>query len=147
MLGVFLHHSLRVEDRRDAANRFAHQLQPGERQFAVRFRVIKRNDLVLEQLVKTGRVDFVLEFGCAVVDLRANGPAVVAVVAFAPPAIEHAQINPAIRCAFHSARAARFQRTQRMVQPKIDSLHEPARDVAVVVLDETRPDSRIRLRG
>ena len=109
LLGVFLHHPLRVEDRRDAADRFAHQLQPGEGKFAVRFRVIERNDLVLEQLIKTARVHFVLKFGGAIVDLGADGPAVVAVVTFAPPAIEHAQIDSAIRRRFHSAGAARFQ--------------------------------------
>ena len=134
LLGIFLHHALRVEHGRDATDGFAHQLQPGEGKFAVRFRVIKRNDLVLEQLIQTAGVHFILKFSGAIVDLGANRPAVAAVVAFAPPAIEHAQVNPAVRRRFHSAGAACFQRSQRMVQPKIDPLHEPACDVAVVVL-------------
>src|SRR5438477_10757203 len=48
LLSVFLHHALRVEDRRDAANRFAHQLQPGKGKFAVRLGVVKRDEWVLE---------------------------------------------------------------------------------------------------
>ena len=135
-LGVFFHHPLRVEHRRDAANRFAHQLQPGEGKFAVRLRVIERDDLVLEQLIKTARVHFVLKFDCAIVDFGADRPAVVAVVTFAPPAVEHAQIDPAIGRRFHSACPACFQWPKRMVQPKIDPLDKTARDVAIVVFQE-----------
>src|SRR4029077_6219832 len=64
---------------------------------------------------------------------------VVAIKAFVPPAIEHAEINSAVRRAFHSAGAARFHRPERIVQPKIDTLHESARDVAVVVLEKHGP--------
>jgi hypothetical protein len=95
-LGIFLHHSLGVEHGRDAANRFTHQLQPGKGKFAVRLRVIERDDLVLKQLIKTARVHFVLKFACAIIDLCTDRPAVVAVVALTPPAVEHAQIDPAI---------------------------------------------------
>src|SRR5437762_7736635 len=100
---MFLYHSLRVEHRRDAANRFAHQLQPGERKLAVRFRVIKGNDLILEQLVKTAGVHLLLKFRAAVIDLSANGPSIATVVAFPPPAIEHAQVNSAVRSEEHTS--------------------------------------------
>ena len=135
-LGVFFHHPVGVEDRRDAADRFAHQLEPGERQFAIGLRVVERDDLVLEQLIKAAGVDFALELDGPILDFRADRPAVVAVVAFAPPAIEHAQIQPAVRRQFHSARAAGFQRTQRIVQPKIDALNQAARNVGIVIFDE-----------
>ena len=80
-----------------------------------------------------------MEIDYAAGDLGANRPTIVAIVTFAPPAIEHAQIQAAVWRQFHSARAARFQRTQRIVQPKIDALHEPSRDVGVVVLHENHP--------
>src|SRR5437016_9875935 len=41
---------------------------------------------------------------------------------FMPPAVENTEIDSAVRRAFHSARAARFHRPQRSVQPKIDTL-------------------------
>ncbi len=135
-LRIFFHHPVRVESRRDAANCFAHQLQPGEGKFAIRFRVIKWDDLIFEQLIKTARIHFVLKLDRAVVDLGANRPAVVAVITFAPPAIEGAEVDPGVRRQFHSARAARFQRAKRMVEPQIDTLHETAGDVTVVVFDE-----------
>src|SRR5207249_6201455 len=70
--------------------------------------------------IKTARVHFILKFRGAIVDLSANGPAIAAVVPFAPPAIEDAQIDSAIRRSLHSTGSARLERTQRMVQPKID---------------------------
>src|SRR6266478_4107875 len=111
-------------------------MQPGEGKFTVGLGVIERNDLVLEQLIKTARVSFVLKFNRAIINLGPNRPAVVAVVSFTPPAIEHAEIDPAIWRRFHSAGPACFQRTKRMVQPKIDTLHETARDVAVVIFQK-----------
>ena len=89
-LGVFFHHAMGVENRCDAADRFAHQLQPGKGKFAVGFCVVERNDLVFEQLIETAGIDLALEFNRAILDLRPDGPSLVAVVAFAPPAIEDA---------------------------------------------------------
>src|SRR5207245_11208145 len=45
-LGVFLDHAMSIENGRDAADRFAHALEPGEGTFAVGLGVIKRDDLV-----------------------------------------------------------------------------------------------------
>src|SRR5262249_4803543 len=106
---------------------------------AVRFRVIKRYDLILEQLIQATGVHFVLKFRCAIIYFGANCPTVASVEAFAPPAVEHAQVNPAVGRRFHPAGAACFQRTQRMVEPKIDSLPKAPRDVAIVVLNENYP--------
>ena len=80
---------MRVKNRRDAADRFAHQLQPGQGKFAVGLGIIERNDLVFEQLKKTVCIDFALKFDTPVFEFRGDRPAVVAVVPFAPPAIEH----------------------------------------------------------
>ena len=72
----------------------------------------------------------------AVGDLRADGPAVLAVVALAPPAVQDAQVQPAAGREFHAARAAGLQRAERVVEPEIDPLIETAADVGVVILDE-----------
>src|SRR4026208_1968650 len=87
-------------------------------------------------MIRPPRVHFILKFRGAIVDLCANSPAIAAVVPFAPPAIQYAQIDSTIRSSLHSAGSTRLQGTQRMVQPEIDTLHQAARDVAVVVLQK-----------
>ena len=82
------------------------------------------------------RIDFVLELDAAVGDFRADRPAVFAVVAFAPPAVQDAQVEAAVGREFHAARARGFERTQRVVEPEIDALGEAASDERVVILDE-----------
>ena len=135
-LGVFLHHAMGIKDRRDAADRFAHQLQPRERQPAIGPRIIEGNDLILEQLVKTGGIDIVLKLHVAVLDLGADHPSIFVVVTFAPPAIEDAEVEAAVGRQLHAAGAAGFERTKRSVQPKIDPLDKSTPDVGIVVFDE-----------
>src|SRR5207237_4577090 len=91
---------MRVEHRRHAADRLTHQLQPRERKFAVRLRVIERDNLVLEQLIKTIRINGALEFNRSITNLSRDRPAVISVESFTPPAVEHAQINSAVRAPF-----------------------------------------------
>src|SRR5205823_9704872 len=94
------------------------------------------NDLVLEKLVEAAGVDLALEIDGAALDFAADRPAVVAVETFAPPAVEHAEIQTAVRRQFHSAGAAGLERAERIVQPEINTLDQPARDVGVVILHE-----------
>src|SRR5262245_27962233 len=104
-----------VKNRSDATDRLPHQLQPGERKFSVRFGVIEWDNLVLEELVKTGSVHLILEFGLPVFDLATDRPTILAVIAFTPPAIEYAQVEAAVWRKLHSARATCFERTERVV--------------------------------
>src|SRR5207248_846879 len=99
-LGVFLDHAMAIELRRNAADGFAHQLEPGERKFAVGLGVIQRDDLVLEQLIETSGIDFALEFDGTAFDLSADSPAVVSIVTLAPPAVEHAEVKATVRWRF-----------------------------------------------
>ena len=71
--------------------------------------------MVLEQVIQTAGIHFILKFSSAAVDLGANRPAVAGVVAFTPPAVEHAQVDPTIWGRLHPAGAACFKRSQRMV--------------------------------
>ena len=66
----------------------------------------------------------------------ADREAVQAVVGLGPPAVEHRQVQAAVQHDLLSARAARFERPPRVVQPDVDALHEVPADVDVVVLDE-----------
>src|SRR5205085_12085838 len=84
-------------------------------------------------------VHFILEIDRAVSDLGADGPAVIAVVTLTPPTIQHTEIKPAIGWRFHAAGAAGFEWAQRIVQPEINPLHQPARDIGVVIFNEDNP--------
>src|SRR5205823_3485022 len=87
-------------------------------------------------LIKAAGIDFTLEIDGAVFNVRADGPAVVSIITLAPPAIEHAKVEAAVRWRFHSTGPARYHRTRRTVQPKIDALNQSPRGVRLVVLDE-----------
>src|SRR5262245_22484722 len=91
--GIFFDHPMSVKNRRDATDRLPHQLQPRKRKFSVRFGVIEWDNLILEELVKTGSVHLILEFAVPVFNLGTDGPPILAIIAFTPPAIEHAQIQ------------------------------------------------------
>src|SRR5262249_4454385 len=87
-----------------------------------------------EQLIKTVRIDLALKLNATIFDFRRDRPTVVSIERLEPPAVEHAKINSAVRRALHSAGTTRFHRAERIVQPEIDALDEPARYVAIVIL-------------
>ena len=138
--GVFLHHAVRVEDRHDRADGFAHEIDPRDRKPSVGLRVIERQDLRLEHMEEAVDIHLVLVSRLrrdrALGDFRADGPAILARVRLAPPAVEDAEVQAAARWQFHAARAARFERAARIVQPEVHALIEAAADVVIVVLDE-----------
>ena len=75
--------------------------------------------------------------------ILADGEAVGAVVAFAPPAVEDAQVQAAVAAGLHAAGAGGFQRTARVVQPDVAAGHHLPRHVHVVVLDEHQVPCKI----
>src|SRR6185295_16599653 len=68
--------------------------------------------------------------------LLADRPAVVAAIPFGPPAVQDRRVDAAADGAFLAAGAARLLGPPRRVQPHVAPLHEHARDLHVVVLDE-----------
>ena len=110
--------------------------------------VVARDDVVLEVPVEVQRVGPVLRGLVRVGLATADGPAVVAVVALVPPAVEDAEVEDAVLRGLHAAGAGRLQRPPRGVEPDVDALHQEAGDVHVVVLEEedaaggTRGDRR-----
>ena len=72
------------------------------------------------------------------VRIVADGKAVCAVVAFAPPAVQDAEIQAAVAAGFHAAGAGGFERAARIVQPDVAAGNHLPRDMDVVVLDENQ---------
>ena len=68
----------------------------------------------------------------------ADGKAIGAVVAFAPPAIEDAEVQAAVAAGFHAAGAGSFQRPARIVQPDVAAGNHLPRHMDIVVLDENQ---------
>src|SRR4051812_8338470 len=68
--------------------------------------------------------------------VRADGEAVRAVVTFAPPAIENAQVEAAVTAGLLSARPRSFERPARIIQPDVAARHHLACDVHVIIFDK-----------
>ena len=94
------------------------------------------HDLFGEGLVKVRAVHAVLFLDVGGMRIAADGEAVGAVVAFAPPAVQDAEVQAAVATGLHAAGAGGFERAARVVQPDVAAGHHLARDVDVVVLDE-----------
>src|SRR5215471_19250675 len=76
---------------------------------------------------------------------KADGEAVEAVVRLGPPAVEHRQIQAAVQHDLLPAGAAGLERTSRVVQPNVHTLHEVTADVDVVILDEQNLAGKLRI--
>ena len=63
-------------------------------------------------------------------------PAVLTVVPLHPPAVEDAEVEPAVGRRFHPARPARLERRPREVDPHVAAAHDRRRHGEVVVLEE-----------
>ena len=137
VLGVLLHHAPRAEARRDRQDRLRDDRQPAARD-PVRVAVVEgRHDLRARAARRAPRRRRRRRRRCR----RGRGPAfdqpaVLAGVAFGPPAVADAQVRHAVDRRLHAARAARLERLARVVQPDVAALHEEVRDVQVVVVDE-----------
>src|ERR1700751_6176779 len=125
-----------VKHRGNATNGFPHQLKPGERQSSIRLCVIKRNNLVFENVKQAVDVDFRLKLDAAAFDFRSNRPTISSAVTFAPPAIENAKIQATVWRQLHAAGAASFQWPKGIIQPNINSLVKPATDIGILVFNE-----------
>ena len=133
---VFLDHAVGGELRHERDHRAADALNPLARD-ALFVAVEKhRNDLFGKRLVKIGAVHAVLFLDIIRVGIAADGKPVGAVVAFAPPAVEDAEIQTAIAAGLHAAGAGGFQRAARVVQPHVTAGNHLPRDVNVVVFDK-----------
>src|SRR5258706_9803122 len=67
-----------------------------------------------------------------------DGKTVCAVVAFAPPTVEDAEVEATMRASFHAAGAGGFERTAWVVQPHVAAGNHLSGNVHVVVLNENQ---------
>src|SRR5947208_12539423 len=68
--------------------------------------------------------------------VRTDGETVVAVVTFAPPAVEDAHVEAAVAAGLHPARARRFKRSPRRVEPHVAAGDHLTGSVDVVVFNK-----------
>ena len=94
------------------------------------------DDLFHQRLIDVGAVLAILFLDVVGMRVVANGEAVLAVEAFAPPAVEDAEVQAAVAAGLHAAGAAGFERAPRIIQPHIAAADHLAGDVDIVVLDE-----------
>ena len=94
-------------------------LQPSVRDAVGVTLIEERDHLLFEELDEGVRIVLVL---CVRIGVRrGDGPAVLTVVGFGPPAIEHAEVQTPVQGDLHAAGAARFQRWTRQVEPQVDA--------------------------
>ena len=102
---------------------------------AGRVAVVERGrDLLGEQPLELDRVAVVLR-AVVVVHVAGQRPAVHPVERLGPPAVEHAELQPAVDRRLHAARAARLQRRAREVEPDVAAAHHARRAGEVVVVE------------
>ena len=107
--GVLLDHAVGVEHRHQGHDRPLHAADPLARDAAGVALVERRRDVLLDQVEQRAALDLVLVREVGVLLAGADGPAVVAVVPLAPPAVEDAQVQ-ARRCRKSSSRWCRTLR-------------------------------------
>src|ERR1035438_5545978 len=145
LLRIFLDHAVGGELRDERDHGAADALDPFARD-ALRVPLeAHRHDLLGESLVKVRAVHAVLLLDVVGMRILADGEAVGAVVAFAPPAVEDAQVHATVTAGFHAAGAGGLERTARVVQPDVATAHHLARDVDVVVLNEDEITRKFRV--
>src|SRR5208337_2292554 len=74
-----------------------------------------------------------------------DGEAVQAVVSFRPPAIQDREVQASVQNHFLAAGPGGFERTARIIQPDIYTLHEMATNVDVVIFDEDEFVGKFRI--
>ena len=136
LLRVILNHPPGVELWHQCHHRSADLLNPLTRQ-PVRVAGIKaRNDFLRQNAIKILAVALILKLNGVRMGIVADGEAVGSVVAFAPPAIEDAEIQTAVAAGFLPAGAGCLEWPAWVVQPYITTRNHLASHVHVVVLDE-----------
>ena len=109
--------------------------------------VEQRHDLALEQLEEAVGLGLVAPLVVLEHLGRGDGPAVLAVEALVPPAVEDRAVERAVEGGLHARGAARLLRAAGVVQPHVGALVEGAGDGDVVVLEEHEPVADAEVGG
>ncbi len=118
---ILAHHALGVEARHDGRHRAFGHFYPVLGKPHLAMLVVQRHDLILQQLVKGTGFFAGTDFFAQEFRYRFDRPAILAVVALSPPAVQHRQVDNAVQPCFHAGGTAGFQWVERIVQPYIDA--------------------------
>ena len=98
--------------------------------------VIERDDLIFEQTVDVGCVEFVLLTLVLVGTLVGKCPTGAGTITFIPPTIEHGEVDHAVHEGLFARRSGGFEGTRGGVHPDIDAADETTCELHVVVVEE-----------
>src|SRR5207249_2697562 len=94
--GVFFYHASHAEGWGAGSNCFLHKSKPGMRNSINSSIVVSRNDLLLEQRIQGETVSLILHIWIVVFTFLANRPAIFAIEALSPPAVQDTTIRLSI---------------------------------------------------
>ena len=145
VLDVFLQHPARRESRRDREDRLLDHREPAARDAARVALVERRDDLAPRAAGRALRRRHRRSASPPDRPGRRRSASRSSREPFGPPAVADAEVEDAVHRRLHAARAARFERLARRVEPDVAALHQQVRDVQVVVVDERDAAAELRI--
>ncbi len=136
MLGILLDHAIGRKDRAEALQGCFHKGYPAAGDVVRPALIVKRHDFLFEQIVEGPALNLVLVLDIFVDFAFPDGPAVVALVSFAPPPVENTHVEAAVESHLHAAGAAGLHGAERGVEPDIDPLHQMPGNLHVVIFNK-----------
>src|SRR5579884_1626774 len=134
--GVLFHHAAHAECRCAGTDRLLHNAAPAMRNaFGVALEE-RGDDLLFEQAIQREAIGFSLGVLIVVLARFTDSPAIFAVVALGPPAIEDAATGLTVERRLLPAGAAGFVGADGIIQPEVGAGDEIARHVDIIVLQE-----------
>src|SRR5579859_6015668 len=134
--GVFFYHAPHTERGSAGAYGLFHNADPAMRDAARALLVVRGDNFVLERRVERQAIGLVLGVGVVIFAFLADGPAVPAIEALGPPAIQHAEIGLPVERGFLPAGPAGLVRANGIVEPYIGAGDQVTRHIDVVVFQE-----------
>src|SRR5579863_2234807 len=134
--GIFFHHAPHTEGGSAGAYGLFHDGDPAMRNTVCASIIKGRDHFSLKCLIERETVRLVLRVGIIIFALLADGPAIFAIVALVPPAIQHTAIWLSIERSFLPACPAGLVRANWIVEPQIRARYQEARHDDIVVFQE-----------
>ena len=136
LCGVFAHHAVGIENRRQLAHAVFHSRDPLARQIVGTAAVKQRDDLLLQNVVQGLALQLILVSRIRIRLAAADGPADIRAVRLDPPPVEDRTVEHAIDRRLHAAGAGCLVRPPRRIEPDVYALHQHSGNVDVVIFHE-----------
>src|SRR6266566_3480873 len=98
--GVFFYHASHAEGWSTSSYSFLHKSNPGMRNTINSSIIISWNDLLLDERIQREAVSLILHIWIVIFTFLANRPAIFAIEALGPPAVQNTTIRLTIECSF-----------------------------------------------